>query len=102
MRSKGWGGNIYGEGDQTLYTNIAVYRITEESTIRYLKDFLFLAHPHFSYDYEQNWVAGAERDYVESETSVLRVGSAHPDIRILFEEEILSRLDKVAPQTPTT
>lgn len=102
VRSKAWGGNIYGDGDQTQYTNIAIYRITEESTIKHLKDFLVLAQPHFSYNYEQNWVAGAERDYVESETSVLNVGSTPSGGRNIFEEEILSRLDRVAPQTPTT
>ena len=92
---KSWGGNIYNEGDQTMYTSIELYRLREGATPEDLRMVRDLGRPQMSYNYEQNWVAGAHTDFVESEEARLRVAFAGHDP--LFEE-ILSKSNKVVPQ----
>ena len=91
VMSKSWGGFITEDGDQTLYTNIAIYRLKEGTTPEGLRMVRDLGNPQMFYDNAQNWLGGGETDIVGSEKSRLRVAFVGHDP--LFEE-ILSRSDK--------
>ena len=88
---KSWGGHIYNEGDQILYTNIALYSLREGSAPEDLQIIRVVGSPQLFYAHEQSWVAGEHRDYPESEKSRIKIAFVGHDP--LFEE-ILSRLDR--------
>ena len=74
-----------------MYTNIAIFRLKEGTTPEGLRMVRDLGNPQMFYDHAQNWVGGADTDFVGTEKSRLSVAFAGHDP--LFEE-ILSRLDR--------
>lgn len=72
-------------------------RPSKNSTLRYLE----LIPARWSLErqiaYEQNWVAGEETDFIESEESSLRTAAVEPGRHVL-EGEILSHITKTVPK----
>jgi hypothetical protein len=96
------GGEIYGDGDQTLYTDIVLTKFLTKSGNGIEPKYLQTAlkdriNPHFSYHFKQNWVALVHADEVESEQASLRIDSLLYDE---FFEEILTGVGLVP--SPTT
>ena len=95
VMSKSWGGYITEDGDQMLYTNIAIYRLKEGTPPEGLRMVRDLGNPQMFYYHAQNWLGSGETDIVGSEKSHLKVAFVGHDP--LFEE-FLSKSNKVVPQ----
>jgi hypothetical protein len=98
VRTDSRGGEIVGDGDQTLYTDIVLTKLGNGIKPKYLQTKLKdQTNPHFSYHFKQNWVALENTDEVQSEQASLRIDSLEYDA---FFEEILAGVGLVP--NPTT
>lgn len=70
VRQKSWGGNIYGDGDQTIYYDISVVKLRKDTPLTAISPSGLLEPPsegRIFYSHKRNWIAGANIDYVGSE-----------------------------------
>lgn len=101
VRQKSWGGNIYGDGDQTIYYDISVIKLRKDTPLTAISPSGLLEPPsegRIFYSQRRNWKAGAERDSLESEEREATISYTGEDPLL---NEIASHLER-KKQTSTT